>query len=149
MNDFLHNLEPKGVWHYFSEILSIPRPSKKEEKIVAYLDAFGKKHQLETLRDAIGNVLIRKAATKGFENKQIIVLQSHIDMVCEKNSDIAHDFENDPIETHLVDGWIKAKGTTLGADDGIGVAAQLALLAATDIEHGPIECLSLWMKKRA
>ncbi len=141
MNDFLHNLEPKGVWHYFSEILSIPRPSKKEEKIVAYLDAFGKKHQLETLRDAIGNVLIRKAATKGFENKQIIVLQSHIDMVCEKNSDITHDFENDPIEAQVVDGWLKAKGTTLGADDGIGVAAQLALLAATDIEHGPIECL--------
>jgi dipeptidase D len=141
MNDFLQNLEPQTVWSQFREILAIPRPSKKEEKIIAYLEAFGKKHQLETLRDAIGNVLIRKGATKGFENKQTIVLQSHIDMVCEKNSDINHNFDRDPIEAQLIDGWVKAKGTTLGADDGIGVAAQLALLAANDIEHGPIECL--------
>lgn len=141
MNETLKSLEPQMVWHYFREILEIPRPSKKEEKIIAYLEEFGKQNNLETLRDAIGNVLIIKPGTKGFENKQTVVLQSHIDMVCEKNSDVQHDFDKDPIQAQIVDGWVKAKGTTLGADDGIGVAAQLALLASDDIAHGPIECL--------
>ncbi len=141
MNDFLLQLNPKPVWVYFREILSIPRPSKKEEQIIAYLKAFGEKHRLETIQDATGNILIRKPATKGFENRQVVVLQSHIDMVCEKNSDVDHNFDTDPIKARKDDGWIKATGTTLGADDGIGVAAQLALLAASDIAHGPIECL--------
>ncbi len=141
MNETLKSLEPQIVWHYFQEILEIPRPSKKEEKIIAYLEDFGKQHKLETLRDAIGNILIRKPGTKGFEKKQTVVLQSHIDMVCEKNSDVQHDFDKDPIQAHIVDGWVKAKGTTLGADDGIGVATQLAILAADDLQHGPIECL--------
>jgi dipeptidase D len=141
MNEHLLSLEPKPVWAYFKEILEIPRPSKKEEKIIKYLLEFGKKHNLETLQDEVGNVLIRKPATPGMENKKPVILQSHIDMVCEKNSNKVHDFEKDPIETHIKDGWVYANGTTLGADDGIGVAAQLAILAAEDIPHGPIECL--------
>ncbi len=141
MNEHLSALQPASVWAYFKEILEIPRPSKKEEKIIAYLLDFGNKQGLETLQDDIGNVLIRKAATPGFENLKSIVLQSHIDMVCEKNSDKVHDFEKDPIDTFIKDGWVYANGTTLGADDGIGVATQMALLAANDIDHGPIECL--------
>ncbi len=141
MNNEIAKLQPAQLWHYFNEILQIPRPSKKEEKIVEYLLAFGKENNLETLQDKIGNVLIRKPASKGYEGLKSVVLQSHIDMVCEKNSDVDHDFENDPIQAYIEDGWIKAKGTTLGADDGIGVAAQLALLVSNNIEHGPIECL--------
>jgi len=142
MNEEILKLEPAIVWHYFKDILSIPRPSKKEEKIVTYLLDFGKKYKLETIQDEVGNVLIRKAATSGMENRKSVVLQSHIDMVCEKNSDKVHDFDNDPIEAYIRDdGWVTANGTTLGADDGIGVAAQLAILAANDIAHGPIECL--------
>jgi len=141
MNTEILKLQPTIVWKYFKEILEIPRPSKKEEKIIAYLLKFGNDHNLETIQDEIGNVLIRKPATKGMEDKKWVVLQSHIDMVCEKNSDKVHDFDNDPIES-LIDGdWVTANDTTLGADDGIGIAAQLAILASYDIEHGPIECL--------
>jgi len=141
MNEEILKLEPAIVWSYFTEILEVPRPSKKEGKIIEYLLNFGKKHNLETLRDEVGNVLIRKGATKGMENRKWVVLQSHIDMVCEKNSDKVHDFENDPIEAMIEDGWVTANGTTLGADDGIGMAAQLAILASDNIVHGPIECL--------
>jgi dipeptidase D len=141
MNDFLKKLEPQPVWQYFREILEVPRPSKKEQKIIAYLEAFAANHKLGFEKDEIGNILITKSATKGFENRQTVVLQSHVDMVCEKNSGVKHDFEKDPIKTHIVDGWLKAKGTTLGADDGIGVAIQLAILAADNLQHGPIECL--------
>ncbi len=141
MNEVILDLKPKKIWYYFKEILEIPRPSKKEDKIKAYLIDFGKKHNLETLTDEVGNVLIRKAATPGMENRKWVALQSHMDMVCEKNSDTNHDFENDPIEVYIEDGWVTAKGTTLGGDDGIGVAAALAILASDDIEHGPIEAL--------
>jgi len=141
MNEEILELEPAIVWSYFAEILEVPRPSKKEEKIIEYLLNFGNKHNLETLQDEVGNVLIRKTATKGMENRKSVVLQSHIDMVCEKNSDKVHDFENDPIEALIEDGWVTANGTTLGADDGIGMAAQLAILASEEIVHGPIECL--------
>ena len=141
MNEEILKLEPAIVWSYFSEILQIPRPSKKEEKIIEYLLNFGKQQNLETVQDEVGNVLIRKAATSGMENRKSVVLQSHIDMVCEKNSDKVHDFESDPIEALIEDGWVTANGTTLGADDGIGMAAQLAILASKEIEHGPIECL--------
>ncbi|NVO01985.1 MAG: aminoacyl-histidine dipeptidase [Bacteroidetes bacterium] len=137
----LSSLKPERVWYYFEEICKIPRPSKKEEKIAAYLVDFGKNHQLETFQDEVGNVIIRKPATVGKENMKSVVLQSHIDMVCEKNADTLHDFDKDPIQAYIDGGWVKAKGTTLGADDGIGVAAQLAILEAKDIEHGPIECL--------
>ncbi len=141
MNEVILDLDPKPVWRFFKEVLEIPRPSKKEEKIKAYLIDFGKKHNLETLTDEVGNVLIRKPATPGMENRKSVVLQSHMDMVCEKNSDVDHDFDNDPIQVYIEDGWVTAKGTTLGGDDGIGVAAQLAILAADSIEHGPIEAL--------
>ena len=140
MNKELLNLKPERLWYYFTEILKIPRPSKREEKIAEYLIKFGQKHNLETIQDETGNILIRKPASKGKENVKSIVLQSHIDMVCEKNSDIVHDFDRDPIQAWIDGEWVKAKGTTLGADDGIGIAAQLAILESNDIEHGPIEC---------
>ena len=141
MNEDVKNLQPARLWQLFGDILEIPRPSKKEEKIAAYLVEFGKKHGLETLRDEIGNVIIRKPATPGKENIKSVVMQSHIDMVCEKNSDKEFDFDNDPIEAYIEDGWVTANGTTLGADCGIGVALSLAILESKDIEHGPIECL--------
>jgi dipeptidase D len=141
MNESLKTLEPSGVWNFFREILEIPRPSKKEEKIAAYLLNFAKEHELECKQDEIGNILICKPATKGYENRKTVVLQSHIDMVCEKNSDKVHNFENDPIEVYVKEGWVRTNGTTLGADDGIGIAAQLAILSDDSIEHGPIECL--------
>ncbi|TAJ10489.1 aminoacyl-histidine dipeptidase [Marinilabiliaceae bacterium JC017] len=137
----LNLLEPSKVWEYFEDICQVPRPSKKEEKIIHFLVDFAKKHNLEVAKDDIGNVLIKKEATPGFENLKSVVLQSHIDMVCEKNSDTNHNFDRDPIKP-IIDGeWVKAEGTTLGADDGIGMAAQMALLTSDDIEHGPIECL--------
>ncbi|MDO4164241.1 MAG: aminoacyl-histidine dipeptidase [Bacteroides sp.] len=135
------DLKPAGVFHYFEEICQVPRPSKKEEKIIAYLKAFGEKNNLETLVDEVGNVLIKKPATPGLENRKTVVLQSHVDMVCEKNNDVKHDFLTDPIDTEIDGEWLKAKGTTLGADNGIGVATELALLADDSIEHGPLECL--------
>jgi len=140
MNSIL-NLEPKRVFYYFNEICKIPNPSKKEEKIVAWLLETGKAMNLETKRDKIGNVLISKPATKGKENVTPVIFQSHVDMVCEKNTDTVFDFDKDAIHPYIDGEWLKAKGTTLGADDGIGVAIQLALLEAKDIEHGPIECL--------
>ena len=136
-----NELKPAGVFHYFDEICQVPRPSKKEEKMIAYLKAFGEKHKLETLVDEAGNVLIKKPATPGMENRKTVVLQSHIDMVCEKNNDMQHDFLTDPIETVIEGEWMKAKGTTLGADNGIGVATELAILADDSIQHGPLECL--------
>lgn len=141
MSRILENLEPKQVWQYFEDICQIPRPSKKEGLIGTYLMNFAKTHRLDARMDDAGNVVICKAASKGFENRPIIVLQSHMDMVCEKNSDVVHDFDKDPIQPWIDGEWVKAKGTTLGADDGIGIAAQLALLVAQDIQHGPIECL--------
>ena len=135
------DLKPAGVFHYFEEICQVPRPSKKEEKIIAFLKAFGEKHKLETKVDEAGNVLIKKPATPGMENRKTVVLQSHVDMVCEKNNDVKHDFLTDPIETEIDGEWLKAKGTTLGADNGIGVATELAILADNSIEHGPVECL--------
>ncbi len=141
MSNEINKLNPERLWYYFTEILKIPRPSKNEGKILNYILDFGKKHHLETIQDETENILIRKPATKGFEQLKSVVLQSHVDMVCEKNSDLEFDFFNDPIQAWIDDGWVKSKGTTLGADDGIGIAAQLALLEATDVPHGPIECL--------
>lgn len=137
----MKSLKPAEVFRFFDEVNKIPRPSKKEEKMIAYLQKFASERGLECKVDETGNVLIRKAATSGMEDRKTVILQSHMDMVCEKNRDVEFDFENDAIQT-VVDGeWLKAKGTTLGADDGIGVAMELALLDATDIEHGPIECV--------
>jgi len=141
MDQLIASAETGRLWHYFNEILKIPRPSKKEEKIAAFLLEFGKKHQLETHQDNIGNIIIKKPASKGKENAKTIILQSHMDMVCEKNNDKIHNFETDPIQAYIDGEWIKAQGTTLGADDGIGIAAQLAILESTNIKHGPLECL--------
>jgi dipeptidase D len=137
----LNHLLPQPLWNYFEEICQIPRPSKKEEKIIAFLLEFAQKHKLEALVDEVGNVLIRKPASVGRANDPIVILQSHTDMVCEKNSETVHDFEQDAIKPYIENGWVKAEGTTLGSDDGIGIAAQLAVLSATDLSHGPIECL--------
>ena len=134
-------LQPKAVFDCFAEINKIPRPSHKEQKMGAFLIDFGKKHGLETLQDSTGNVLIRKPATKGMENLKTTVLQSHMDMVCEKEAGLNFDFEKDAIQTYIDGDWLKAKGTTLGADDGIGVAMQMAILADNTIQHGPLECL--------
>ena len=137
----LQQLEPALVWKYFGEITQVPRPSKQEEKIIEYLLQFGAKHNLATKRDAAGNVLIAKTATKGYENRPTVVLQSHMDMVCENLSGVKIDFNNDPIQAVIDGEWVRAEGTTLGADDGIGMAAQLAILASDNLEHGPLECL--------
>ena len=134
-------LKPEGIFKQFAEICKIPRPSKHEEKIREFLITFGQKHSLETRVDATGNILIRKPATPGMEDRKTVVLQSHIDMVCEQNNDVQHDFLNDPLETIVEGEWMHAKGTTLGADNGIGVATELALLIDDTVEHGPIECL--------
>lgn len=141
MNYVFKGLKPEPLWNYFAEICKIPRPSKKEGKIAKYLLKFADEHKLESLTDEVGNILIRKAATSGKEKLKTVILQSHIDMVGEKNAETDHDFEADPIQPYIDGEWVKARGTTLGADDGIGIAAQLAILAASDIPHGPIECL--------
>jgi dipeptidase D len=137
----IRKLEPKEVWNYFYEITQIPRPSKKEQRIIEYMKNFGEKNGLETIVDSVGNVIIRKPATKGMENRKGIIFQTHLDMVPQKNSDKKHDFEKDPIETVIDGEWVKANGTTLGSDNGIGVAATMAVLAAKDLVHGPVEAL--------
>lgn len=137
----IKNLAPELVWNIFDQITKVPRPSKKEEKIRQWLVDFAKQHNIECHLDATGNVLMRKPATPGYEDHQTIVMQGHIDMVCEKNSGVDHDFENDPIETIIEGDWVKANGTTLGADNGVGVALSLACLIDDSFQHGPLEAL--------
>ena len=137
----LTEIAPQPLFTYFGQICQVPRPSKKEEKIRQFLLDFAKENQLDSKTDEAGNVLILKPATTGMESAPTVILQTHMDMVCEKNSDKIFDFDNDPIETVISDGWVKANGTTLGADCGIGIAAQLAVLTSKKIKHGPIECL--------
>ena len=137
----IRDLQPKLIWEQFDDITRVPRPSKKEEKIIAWLVEFAQKHGIEYQTDETGNVVMRKAATPGFENRPAVILQSHMDMVCEKNSDVEFDFENDPIRTYIADGWVRAEGTTLGADCGIGMAAALAVLLDESLEHPAIEAL--------
>ncbi len=137
----LDKLAPQPLFNYFEQICQVPRPSKKEEKIREFLLGFAGDNKLESKTDEIGNVLIMKSATPGYENAPTVILQTHMDMVCEKNSDKIFDFNNDSIEPIISGGWVKANGTTLGADCGIGIAAQLAVLTAKEIKHGPLECL--------
>ncbi len=137
----MKNLHPAELWRYFDEILKIPRLSKNEEKILDYLKQFAVKNKLDIKNDNAGNCLITKPATKGYEERQTIILQSHVDMVGEKLLDVDHDFKKDAIKAVEAEGWIMAEGTTLGADDGIGVAASLAILADDRLDHGPLECL--------
>lgn len=134
-------LKPACVFEQFAEINKIPRPSKREEKMIEYLRNFGESHGLDTQVDETGNVIIRKPATKGMENRHTVILQSHMDMVCDKLVDVEFDFDKDAIQTYVDGEWLRAKGTTLGADDGIGCAIELAVLVSNDIEHGPIECV--------
>lgn len=141
MGNVLRHLKPELIWFHFEEICKHPRPSKKEEKIAEYIFSVGKRLKLETIKDNSGNIVIKKPATAGFENCKSIALQGHIDMVCEKNRDVVHDFDKEPIHPFIDGDWVKAKGTTLGADNGIGVAAALAVLEDNSLQHGPIECL--------
>ena len=141
MGKILGHLNPQDVFNHFEEICKYPRPSKKEEKIAEYIVSVGKRNNLETLKDKFGNILIRKPASPGMENLKNVCLQGHIDMVCEKNRDVEHDFDNDPIIPYVDGEWVKAKGTTLGADNGIGVATALAVLEDKNLVHGPLECL--------
>jgi len=141
MGKVLGDLNPQLIWDHFEEICNNPHPSRKEDKLTEYVLSVGKRNNLETLRDDFGNVLIRKPATKGYENLPVVVLQGHLDMVAEKNADVQHDFDKDPIQPVVENGWVKAKGTTLGSDNGIGVAAALAIIDSKDVEHGPLEFL--------
>jgi dipeptidase D len=134
------NLKPELLWKYFEEISSIPRCSKHEEKVAEYVVNVAKKLGHEVMRDDVGNVIVRKKAT-AYENAPMVTLQAHLDMVCEKNRDVEHDFEKDPIDVYVDGDMVKARGTTLGADNGVGVAACLAIMEDKDIKHGPLEFL--------
>ena len=137
----IKDLEPKTVWNYFHEITQTPRPSKNEGMIIRYIEDVAAQHQIAIKKDKVGNLLLSKPATKGYEALPTVVLQAHLDMVCEKNNEVDFDFDKDPIQT-VVDGeWMHAAGTTLGADNGIGIAAALAVITSDGIEHGPVECL--------
>ena len=129
------SLAPQNVWKHFYSLTQIPRPSGHMEKITAFLLGFGKELELESFVDEAGNVIIRKPATPGMENRKGVILQAHMDMVPQKNNDTVHDFEKDPIETYIDGDWVKAKGTTLGADNGLGVAAIMAVLEAKDLKR--------------
>lgn len=135
------DLKPACVFEQFARINEIPRPSKREEKMIEYLKNWGESRNLDTKVDKTGNVIIRKPATPGYEDRKTVILQSHMDMVCDKLVDVEFDFDNDPIQTYVDGEWLTAKGTTLGADDGIGCAMELAILDSNDIEHGPLECV--------
>jgi dipeptidase D len=141
MNQDIRNIEPKALWNNFADLNAVPRPSKKEEKIIAFAKAFGEKLNLPTIVDEVGNVIIKKPATKGLEDRVTIVLQSHLDMVHQKNAATNFDFLTQGIDMYVDGDWVKAKGTTLGADNGIGVAAIMAILESKDIAHPAIEAL--------
>ncbi|MGE5423861.1 MAG: aminoacyl-histidine dipeptidase [Syntrophothermus sp.] len=141
MSKDILNLKPEHLWKNFYSLTQIPRPSKKEVKIQEFMVNFGQNLGLETIKDEVGNVIIRKPATPGMENRKGVILQGHLDMVPQKNSDTPHNFETDPIDAWIDGEWVKAKGTTLGADNGMGVAAAMAILESKDIQHGPIEAL--------
>ena len=141
MSKDILNIDPKGLWNNFYSLTQIPRPSKHEEKVRDFVVEFGKKLGLETIVDEVGNVIIRKPATPGMENCKGVILQSHLDMVPQKNSGTNHDFEKDPIDAYVDGEWVKAKGTTLGADNGMGAAAAMTVLESKDLKHGPVEAL--------
>ena len=137
----IQELQPKEVFSIFHEITQVPRPSKREGKIIEWLKAFAVKHNLEHTVDEAGNIIMRKPATPGYEDKPGVILQAHMDMVCEKNNDTVHDFDNDPIHTYIDGDFIKAQGTTLGADNGIGMALMLAAITSDTLKHPALECL--------
>lgn len=137
----LSNIEPQIIWKNFSKLNAVPRPSKKEEKVIAFIKEFGENLGLETTVDEVGNVIIKKPATAGMENRKSVVLQSHLDMVCQKNNDVNFDFETEGIKMEIDGDWVKAKGTTLGADNGLGVATIMSILESSDIPHPALEAL--------
>ncbi|HII06216.1 MAG TPA: aminoacyl-histidine dipeptidase, partial [Methanotrichaceae archaeon] len=141
MKNDLSGMEPQILWGYFNEIRKIPRCSKHEERAAEYVVAVARRLWLDCKMDDAGNVVVKKAATPGKENVPAVLLQSHLDMVCEKNKDVSHDFARDPIEVVVEGGYVSARGTTLGADNGIGVATALAIMEDLDAVHGPLEFL--------
>ncbi|MCG8474338.1 MAG: aminoacyl-histidine dipeptidase [Cytophagales bacterium] len=141
MNSEVIQLDPQLLWENFERLNEVPRPSKKEERVVEFVKNFGESLNLETITDKAGNIIIKKPATPGFEDRKTVALQSHVDMVCQKNADTDFDFDKQGIQSYIDGEWVKAKGTTLGADNGIGVAAAMSILQSDKIEHGPIEAL--------
>jgi len=141
MSKEIRVLEPKAVWNKFADLNEVPRPSKKEEKVIQFMVDFGKSLGLETMVDTVGNVIIKKPATTGMENRKVVILQSHLDMVHQKNADTVFDFDTQGIQMFVEGDWVKAKGTTLGADNGMGVATIMALLESTSIPHPALEAL--------
>lgn len=141
MNSEIRHLEPKVLWNKFADLNAVPRPSKKEERVIAFMKNFGTSLGLETIEDSVGNVIIKKPATKGMEDRKMVVMQSHLDMVHQKNNDTTFDFETQGIDMYIDGDWVRAKGTTLGADNGLGVATIMAILESKDIEHPAIEAL--------
>ncbi len=141
MNEEIRSLEPKALWNKFADLNAVPRPSKKEERVIEFIKNFGNNLNLETEVDRVGNVVIRKPATKGMENRKKIVLQAHLDMVHQKNNDTNFDFDIQGIEMYVDGDWVRAKGTTLGADNGLGVATMMAVLESDSIEHPELEAL--------
>jgi len=141
MSEEIRNLEPKNLWNHFADLNAIPRPSKKEDKVREFMLKFGEKLNLESIVDAVGNVIIRKPATLGMENRKTVVLQSHLDMVCQKNNDTQFDFNTQGINMYVDGDWVTADGTTLGADNGLGVAAIMSVLKSNDIPHPALEAL--------
>lgn len=141
MNETIRNLEPKALWNKFADLNAVPRPSKKEERVIAFMKDFGNNLGLETLEDEVGNVIIRKPATSGMEDRKPIVMQSHLDMVHQKNNDTEFDFDTQGIEMYVDGDWVRAKGTTLGADNGLGVATIMAILESNEIAHPALEAL--------
>ncbi|WP_411768287.1 aminoacyl-histidine dipeptidase [Winogradskyella sp. A3E31] len=141
MDTDIRALEPQPLWNKFADLNAVPRPSKKEERVIAFMKDFGKNLGLETIEDEVGNVIIRKPATSGMEDRKMIVMQSHLDMVHQKNNDTSFDFDSQGIDMYVDGDWVRAKGTTLGADNGLGVATIMAILESSDIEHPAIEAL--------
>ena len=141
MSTEIRQLQPQALWNKFADLNAVPRPSKKEERVIAFMKDFGKNLGLETIEDAVGNVIIKKPATPGMEDRTTVVMQSHLDMVHQKNNDTIFDFDTQGIEMYVDGDWVKAKGTTLGADNGLGVATIMAILESTDIPHPAIEAL--------
>ena len=137
----VRNLEPEIVWNHFEDLNSIPRPSKKEERVIAFMRKFGEDNNLSTYVDSAGNVIIKKPASEGMENRKTVILQSHLDMVHQKNSDTIFDFEKEGIKMYVDGDWVTAEGTTLGADNGMGVAAIMSLLSSSTIAHPALEAL--------
>mgnify|MGYP003641989359 CR=1 FL=1 len=141
MSQDIRNKEPKAVWNHFADLNAIPRPSKKEERVIQFMVDFGEKLNLETFVDKVGNVIIKKPASSGMDNRKTIVMQGHLDMVHQKNSDTDFDFDTEGIKMFVDGDWLKAEGTTLGADNGLGVAAIMAVLSSKEITHPEIEAL--------